>query len=69
MKRRGYHEVVAEFKRQFLTHMLAAHGGNRTATARTLGLQRSYLIRLIRQYGLGRSFRRNSAKSAQRENA
>jgi DNA-binding NtrC family response regulator len=50
MKRRGYHDAVAEFKRRFLAHMLAAHGGNRTATARTLGLQRSYLVRLIRQY-------------------
>lgn len=59
MKRRaGYHTVVAEFKRRFLTHMLDAHGGNRSHTARTLGLQRSYLVRLIRQYLGPRRFTR-----------
>lgn len=70
MKRRGgYHAVVAEFKRRFLQHALDAHGGNRTYTARTLGLQRSYLIRLLRQYGLGRAHRQIPAKSAQNGNA
>jgi DNA-binding NtrC family response regulator len=69
MKREGYHDVVAEFRRRFLAHMLAAHGGNRTHTAETLGLQRSYLIRLIRQSGLGRADRRNPPKSTQSENA
>ncbi len=70
MKRRqGYHDVVAEFRRRFLQHMLDAHAGNRTYTARTLGLQRSYFIRLLRQYGLGRSNRPIPAKSTQTENA
>lgn len=49
-ERRPFHKAVAEFKRRFLQHSLDAHGGNRTYTARALGLQRSYLIRLIRQY-------------------
>lgn len=47
-----YHEAVAAFKRDFLQHMLAAHGGNRTRTARTVGLQRTYLLRLLRDFGL-----------------
>lgn len=45
----GYHEAVREFKRRLLTNTLAIHGGNRTHTARALGLQRTYLLRLIRQ--------------------
>jgi DNA-binding NtrC family response regulator len=69
MKREGYRDVVAEFRRRLLAHMLDAHGGNRTRTAQALGLQRSYLIRLLRQHGLGRPFRRNPAKSARKDNA
>ena len=49
---RGYHEAVRAFKKKFLYEMLAEHGGNRTHTARTLGLQRTYLLRLIRELGL-----------------
>lgn len=47
-----YHQTVTRFKRTLLVHALAAHGGNRTRTARTLGLQRTYLLRLIREFGL-----------------
>ena len=47
-----YYEAVARFKREFLEEALAAHNGNRTHTARTLGLQRTYLLRLIREFGL-----------------
>lgn len=46
----GYHALVARFKRELLTHMLAAHGGNRSRTARKLGLQRTYLVRLVRAF-------------------
>src|SRR5436309_3083892 len=47
-----YYEAVARFKREFLEEALAAHNGNRTHTARTLGLQRTYLLRLLREFGL-----------------
>ena len=47
-----YHEAVGRFKREFLVQMLAAHGGNRTWTARAIGLQRTYLLRLLREFGL-----------------
>jgi len=50
LERRPFHRAVAEFKRRFLQHMLAAHSGNRSHTARALRMQRSYLIRLIRQF-------------------
>jgi len=47
-----YHEAVARFKCEFLEEALAAHNGNRTRTARTIGLQRTYLLRLLRGFGL-----------------
>ena len=47
-----YHDAVRTFKREFLLQMLAAHGGNRTRTAQAIGLQRTYLLRLLRDFGL-----------------
>jgi DNA-binding NtrC family response regulator len=47
-----YQREVDAFKRALLAKALMAHGGNRTRAARTLGLQRTYLLRLIREYGL-----------------
>ena len=46
----SYHEEVDNFKRQLIRATLEAHGGNRTHAARALGLQRTYLLRLIREY-------------------
>jgi DNA-binding NtrC family response regulator len=47
-----YQRAVDGFKRELLAKALTAQGGNRTRTARALGLQRTYLLRLIREYGL-----------------
>ena len=47
-----YHEAVARFKREYLCEVLKAHGGNRTRTAKTLGLERTYLLKLIRDFQL-----------------
>jgi DNA-binding NtrC family response regulator len=47
-----YQRAVENFKRELLARALTAHGGNRSRTAQTLGLQRTYLLRLIRQLGL-----------------
>ena len=47
-----YHEAVSRFRREFLAQALVAHGGNRTRTAQAIGLQRTYLLRLIREFGL-----------------
>ena len=47
-----YQRAVDTFKRELLARTLAAQDGNRTRTARALGLQRTYLLRLIRRYGL-----------------
>ncbi len=47
-----FQRAVERFKREFLRETLAAHGGNRSATARTLGLERTYLVRLIRDFAV-----------------
>ena len=43
-----YHEQVRTFKRRLLTTALEHSRGNRTYAARALGLQRTYLLRLVR---------------------
>jgi DNA-binding NtrC family response regulator len=48
----GYHGAVCDFKRQLIEATLHQMRGNRTHTARALGLQRTYLLRLIRELGV-----------------
>jgi DNA-binding NtrC family response regulator len=48
----GYHGAVSEFKRRLIEASLQAARGNRTHAARALGLQRTYLLRLIRDLGV-----------------
>ena len=48
----GFHARVEAFRRQVILDALAECGGNRTKAADRLGLQRTYLSRLIRQYGV-----------------
>lgn len=45
-----WHEAVDAFKRELLERALVAAGGNRTHAARALGLQRTYLLRLMREF-------------------
>jgi len=46
----GFHGAVCDFKRRLIEATLAQAGGNRTRAARELGLQRTYLLRLIREF-------------------
>jgi len=48
----GYRAAVRDFRRQLIEGTLHALGGNRAQTARALGLQRTYLLRLIRELGV-----------------
>ena len=48
----GFHGAVTEFKRRLIEATLAQLGGNRTQAARALGLQRTYLLRLMREFGV-----------------
>jgi DNA-binding NtrC family response regulator len=48
----GYHGAVCDFKRRLIEATLQQMRGNRTHTARALGLQRTYLLRLIRELGV-----------------
>jgi len=46
-----WHAAIAAFKRALIERALADAGGNRTRAARALGLQRTYLLRLMREMG------------------
>ena len=46
----GFHGAVSDFKRRLIEATLTQLGGNRTRTARALGLQRTYLLRLMREF-------------------
>lgn len=46
-----FHKAVREFKRKLVQSALEATQGNRTQAARLLGLQRTYLYRLLRELG------------------
>ena len=43
-----WHGAIRQFKRELLERALASVGGNRTHAARALALQRTYLVRLLR---------------------
>jgi len=45
----GYHGAVCDFKRRLIEATLHQVRGNRTHAARALGLQRTYLLRLMRE--------------------
>ena len=47
-----WHAAIAVFKRALIERALADAGGNRTRAARSLGLQRTYLLRLMREMGV-----------------
>jgi Nif-specific regulatory protein len=49
---RSLKEALDSFKSTFLQRNLDHHGGSVKETARTLGIQRTYLSRLISKYGL-----------------
>jgi len=48
----GFHGRVEAFRRELLRQTLAESDGNQSEAARRLGLQRTYLARLVRKYGL-----------------
>ncbi|HSD50675.1 MAG TPA: sigma-54 dependent transcriptional regulator [Candidatus Methylomirabilis sp.] len=48
----GYHEAVLRFKRELLRSSLARADGNQTRAAEMLGLQRTYLSRLLKELGV-----------------
>lgn len=46
---RGFHEAVTAYKRQIIREALHHSGGNQSKAASALGLQRTHLVRLIRE--------------------
>ena len=47
-----YHSLLAAFQTELIRRALAATNGNRTHAARLLGLQRTYMLRLMRDRGI-----------------
>jgi len=47
-----YHSLLIAFQTELIRRALAATGGNRSHAARLLGLQRTYLLRLMRDRGI-----------------
>jgi DNA-binding NtrC family response regulator len=45
-------EAVIAFERHYLTHLIEATGGNASAAARAAGMDRPYLLSLLRRHGL-----------------
>ena len=50
-----YHKAVLQFKRELLRSALAQTNGNQTRSAEALGLQRTYLSRLLKDLGIRES--------------
>ncbi len=48
----GFHEQVEQVRKQIIVEALDRANGNQTRAAEALGLQRTYLARLIRQMGI-----------------
>ena len=47
-----YHSLITAFQTEVIKRALVATGGNRSHAARLLGLQRTYLLRLMRDRGI-----------------
>ena len=45
-------QAIDSFKKEYLTKVLEANGWNQTKTAQILGIQRTYVIRLINELGI-----------------
>lgn len=48
----SYHESIDEYRREVIVNALVQAKGNRAAAARSLGLQRSYLLRLMKTFSI-----------------
>lgn len=48
----SFRRARAEFEKEFLLQKISEHGGNISKTAEAIGLERSYLHRKIKSYGL-----------------
>jgi DNA-binding NtrC family response regulator len=50
--RRARAEAIATFERRYLSHLIEATGGNASGAARAAGMDRPYLLSLLRKHGL-----------------
>ncbi|HLC42927.1 MAG TPA: helix-turn-helix domain-containing protein [Methylomirabilota bacterium] len=59
---KGFHEKVEDFKRWLIEDSLRQTGGNRTEAAKHLGIHRTYLMKLIRDFGVSMPLARRRAR-------
>ena len=45
-------QLISEFEQAYITDLLRRHNGNISQAARSAGIERAYLQRLIRKYGM-----------------
>jgi DNA-binding NtrC family response regulator len=50
--RRARGEAIAAFERRYLSHLIEVSGGNASGAARAAGMDRPYLLSLLRKHGL-----------------
>jgi DNA-binding NtrC family response regulator len=50
--RRARADAIATFERRYLSHLIEATGGNASGAARAAGMDRPYLLSLLRKHGL-----------------
>jgi len=65
----GYHAAVVAFRRELIREALYKARGNQAAAARALGLQRTYLARLIRNLGVTAAGNEGDSSAPQVSNA
>jgi len=53
-KGKNLKETVTLFKKNFVREVLNAHGGNQTLAAEALGIQRTYLSRMLKELHIDR---------------
>jgi len=64
---RHYHESMEAYSRQILEEALRRNEWNQTRTAEELGLQRTYLTKLLRQKGISGRQLKDSSSSSEEE--
>ena len=52
MRERTYSEQLEDARRRILARALQRHGGNKTHAAWALRIDRNYMQRLVKKYGL-----------------
>jgi DNA-binding NtrC family response regulator len=64
---RHYHDLMEAYSRRIIEDALRRNGGNRTRASEELGLQRTYLTKLLRQKEISGGQPRDTAPSSEED--